>query len=207
MHAPVLPRRQPRQDRSRFTVEVMLDAATRVFDEGGYEAATTNLVAERAGVSVGSLYQYFPSKDALLTALHERHIEQVRTATMAILAQMRGAPPLPTFQRLAARLIELHRAHPTLQRLLHGERPWLERAPHDSAAAHQLRNAIVEWLQASGTPMARTDAATAGLAAVVLMRQAEALVHAAVLEPWSTTDEASAKAIGDALAGYVLLAR
>lgn len=56
------PRKRPRQERSRRTVEAILDAAARVFETVGPNAATTNAIAERAGVSVGSLYQYFPNK-------------------------------------------------------------------------------------------------------------------------------------------------
>ena len=76
MHdSPVSPRKSPRQERSRRTVERILDAAARIFQEQGYAAATTNDIADEADVSVGSLYQYFPNKDALLVALTKRHIE------------------------------------------------------------------------------------------------------------------------------------
>jgi AcrR family transcriptional regulator len=71
-----VPRRSPVQGRARETVERILDAAAHVFGERGY-AATTNDVAERAGVSIGSLYQYFRDKDALLVALHDRHLDQI----------------------------------------------------------------------------------------------------------------------------------
>jgi AcrR family transcriptional regulator len=69
-------RRRPVQARSQRTVEKILDAAAHIFGECGY-AGTTNHVAERAGISIGSLYQYFPNKDALLVALHDRHLNQV----------------------------------------------------------------------------------------------------------------------------------
>ncbi len=71
------PRKLPRQRRSAETVDRLLDAAARIFDERGYRATTTNHVAEAASVSIGSLYQYFPNKDALLVALAERHIDAV----------------------------------------------------------------------------------------------------------------------------------
>jgi AcrR family transcriptional regulator len=203
MRSPVHPRREPRQDRSRFTVEAILEAATRVFDASGYEG-TTNAVAERAGVSVGSLYQYFPSKDALLTALHERHVDQARAETLAVLAQMPAGQPVRMLEVLARRLIALHRLHPRLQLLLHEERRWLRPPSDESAANRALRGAVTDWLLASRTPVARADVATA---AVVLMRQAESLVHAAVLEPSGATDGEMGLAIGQALAGYVLLPR
>ncbi len=71
------PRKKPRQARSRSTVEAILTAAARVLVERGYAGMTTVTVAERAGVSVGSLYQYFPGKDALVAALFERHMDSV----------------------------------------------------------------------------------------------------------------------------------
>jgi AcrR family transcriptional regulator len=75
-------RKSPKQERSRRTVDRILDAAARIFHECGYPGATTNDIADEAGVSVGSLYQYFPNKDALLVALTRRHIEST-TASLA----------------------------------------------------------------------------------------------------------------------------
>jgi AcrR family transcriptional regulator len=67
--APLGPRKAPRQARSAATVAAILEAAARILDEAGLEAFNTNAVAARAGVSVGSLYQYFPGKAAVLAAL------------------------------------------------------------------------------------------------------------------------------------------
>lgn len=75
---PLKPRKRPVQTRSRLTVEAILDSAARVFAERGFAGGTTNHIAERAGVSVGSLYQYFPNKDAILMGLMERHLAQAR---------------------------------------------------------------------------------------------------------------------------------
>lgn len=71
------PRKRPAQQRARTTVEAILGAAIELFAARGYARTTTNAVAARAGISVGSLYQYFPNKDAILTALVERHMEAV----------------------------------------------------------------------------------------------------------------------------------
>lgn len=71
-------RREPRQERSRRQVTNILDAAAHVFAEVGYEAATTNAIAERAGASIGSLYQFFPNKAAIFQALTARHHAQLR---------------------------------------------------------------------------------------------------------------------------------
>lgn len=94
------PRKQPVQDRSRQTVERILQAAARIFDEEGYRRTTTNRVAEAAGVSIGSLYQYFPNKDALLVALAERHVEEATDAFAEHLAELdRDEPPLEAVVR------------------------------------------------------------------------------------------------------------
>ncbi|MFJ7280568.1 TetR/AcrR family transcriptional regulator [Kitasatospora sp. NPDC098663] len=69
------PRKQPRQVRAELTRQRVLDAAARVFAEYGYAAGTTNRIAERAGVSIGSLYQYYPNKDAILVELLTRHLD------------------------------------------------------------------------------------------------------------------------------------
>jgi AcrR family transcriptional regulator len=69
---PVKPRKTPLQSRSRATVDAVLSAAAQILEAQGVGALNTNAVAERAGVSIGSLYQYFSSKDAILVALIER---------------------------------------------------------------------------------------------------------------------------------------
>lgn len=73
----VSPRKLPGQERSRKTVDAILEATSRILVEEGYQAATTTRVAEIAGVSIGSLYQYFPSREALVAAIVDRHVAQI----------------------------------------------------------------------------------------------------------------------------------
>lgn len=70
------PRRKPRQVRAELTRERILNSAAHVFAEYGYAAGTTNRIAEHAHMSIGSLYQYFPNKDAILAELLVRHIDR-----------------------------------------------------------------------------------------------------------------------------------
>ena len=70
---PTMPRKSASQKRSRVTVETLLDATARVLTRQGYDRASTNRIAATAGVSVGSLYQYFPNKEALVASLVARH--------------------------------------------------------------------------------------------------------------------------------------
>ncbi|MFT3928598.1 MAG: TetR/AcrR family transcriptional regulator [Myxococcales bacterium] len=120
-------RRAPRQQRSRQTVEAVLDAVERVLKREGADAITTNRIAEAAGVSIGSVYQYFPDKRSIFTALHQRHVEQVSQAierTVAEHASTFGSgaqPPASTSLAdftcaLAKALMNVHDSDP----LLHG---------------------------------------------------------------------------------------
>lgn len=68
------PRKQPRQERSAATVEAVLRAATYILTRRGWAAFTTNEVAEKAGVNIASLYQYFPNKEAIIAELQRRHV-------------------------------------------------------------------------------------------------------------------------------------
>ena len=100
---PVTPRKEPRQPRARATVDAILLAAAHILKTEGFERATTNRIAERAGVSIGSLYQYFPNKQAVVAALRERHhdwfmgciaAEADRVASLPLRSAIRSAVEL-----------------------------------------------------------------------------------------------------------------
>jgi AcrR family transcriptional regulator len=118
---PSAPRKTPRQARSRATVAAVIEAAARVLATAGWAGFTTNRVAETAGVSIGSLYQYFPDKLALLDAVRRRHLDDCLAAL--------GEPPpagTPAAVFIAAwvdNLIAVHQRHPDLHRVLLDEAP------------------------------------------------------------------------------------
>lgn len=118
------PRKVPRQGRSRATVDRILLAAARIFDERGYHGTTTNHVAEAADVSIGSLYQYFPNKDALLVGLAERHVEEAAAALrLRLEALAAAAPPMPGVARSLVELaVELNDSS-ALHAVIHAEAP------------------------------------------------------------------------------------
>src|SRR5580698_2166450 len=86
-------RRAPKQARSEATVEAIIEAAAQVFERHGYAAGTTNRIAERAGVSIGSLYQYFPNKDAILVALSRRHLQEGMAQLLPHLQRLNEGEP------------------------------------------------------------------------------------------------------------------
>ena len=95
------PRKSPVQARSAASVDAILDATTQVLLSAGKERLTTTRVALRAGVSIGTLYQYFPNKSALLQAALKRHLDEVTQAIERVTHEQRGN----TLQNMATALI------------------------------------------------------------------------------------------------------
>lgn len=83
------PRKIPSQERSRKTVAAIYQAAAQVFSRHGYADTTTDQIAERAGVSIGTLYQYFPSKEAISLGLWEKHLKEIKDAAQKIFLDIR----------------------------------------------------------------------------------------------------------------------
>jgi len=108
-------RKEPRQARAQVTVEAILEAAARILDRQGWERFTTNAVAEAAGVSIGSLYQYSPNKLALVEAILRRHFD-------GVLSALRFADEhtsrVERIAGLISGMIAAHSVHPSLHRVL-----------------------------------------------------------------------------------------
>ncbi|SAH86500.1 TetR family transcriptional regulator [Bordetella ansorpii] len=122
---PLRPRKAPTQMRSLQTVAAIVEAAAQVLEAEGLEGFNTNAVARRAGVSIGSLYQYFPGKDALTVALIERETTSFYDDARGALAQRGGRAALEyligaavrqQLQRpMLARLLDVEEARPALR--------------------------------------------------------------------------------------------
>lgn len=102
------PRKLPKQGRARATCDAILEAAAHIIARGGLAAFNTNAVAERAGVSIGSLYQYFPNKDALMVALIQRQQQGQLDTLMAAAATIDPASDLQTVVRALVRAAMQH---------------------------------------------------------------------------------------------------
>ena len=112
------PRKRPRQERSEATVDAILEAAAQELASEGYEATSTNRIAKAAGTSVGSLYQYFPSKDAIAVELVRRYRED-RIAFVRSQLESVGEQPLESVVRaLFSSLLQADGIRPELYRVL-----------------------------------------------------------------------------------------
>lgn len=172
------PRRTPQQARSKATVDVILDATARVLTEVGYARASTNRIAETAGVSIGSLYQFFPSKESLVTTLRRRHAQQMRDMVRDMAASIVGRPLSEAVPLFVHAVVAAHLIDPDLHRVLDQEvpRPDLMDGREDIDA--DFRGMIKAVLTLHRQEVLPDDL---DLASLILMRMVDTLVHTAVL--------------------------
>lgn len=121
----VKPRKSALQERSRATVDALVEATARILVKEGFDKASTNRIAEVAGVSVGSLYQYFPSKEALVAAVIERHQQEIAQTVQGELADVLAQPVEKAVRQLVAVAVKAHRVNPRLHRVLAEQIPRL----------------------------------------------------------------------------------
>ena len=111
-------RKSPKQSRSKLTVDAILTATAHILTEEGYEATNTNRIAELAGISIGSLYQYFPNKEALITSLVSSHANEMAEMVESKLRYLSDTPISTVFGELIKACIEAHALNPRLHKVL-----------------------------------------------------------------------------------------
>jgi AcrR family transcriptional regulator len=170
-------RKLPQQSRSRATVRALLDACAQILVEAGYEAVTTTRVADRAGVSVGSLYQYYPGREALVAALIEEHAAQLLTE----LGKAFGPDmDLETgVRRFARSAVGAHRIDPALHKILTEQVPRVGRMAEAMNTSQRITEIVEGFLMDRRHEIAPD--VDIHLAALVLETAVEALAHKAVL--------------------------
>ena len=178
--SPTRPRKAARQERSQVTVDAILEAAARLFAEGGLDEVNTNRIAELAGVSVGSLYQYFPSKQAILGELIDRHSEQTMAALAAKLADFATRPIPDVLREIVEILLEADTIDLNLHRVFLDKLPDAGRIEQRHGEIRRMTAVVRERL----LEQRRGDLAVGDLdvAAVVLVHALEAVTNAVVFE-------------------------
>jgi AcrR family transcriptional regulator len=167
-------RRLPQQARSQQRVDLILDTAADLFAEVGYESMTTNSIAERAGISIGSLYRYFSDKDAILRALAKRHQEQVRRIfDQVFMGDLVYLPLDVLLDRLVDPFVELHTACPAYKQILLGSDVSTDIAAANEELDQEIVQRMAEVLRLAAP---NVDAERARLVATVCKAQVKALL-------------------------------
>jgi AcrR family transcriptional regulator len=168
---PTNPRKTPTQTRSRVTVEAILEAAAHILEKEGDKALTTNRVAERAGVSIGSLYQYYPNKQSLLVALHARHLDKIKASANAAIDEV-GGSLAEAVVRLVQTIVASHVGSDGLHRLVAEETP-------ESLAKTSTQELIRHLLE---TYRSILNVENLDLAAYMIGVTVKAVVHGALVD-------------------------
>jgi AcrR family transcriptional regulator len=190
------PRKKPAQERSRETVAALLTAAARILAEDGYERASVNRIAARAGVSVGSLYQYFPTKEALVAAVAQRLADEMLAVFQQGLAEAALRPFDECIRLVALQTVRAFRVNPRLRRVIVSELPesLLDSSDFDRGFTLGLE-AFLDHHRARVRP--RDHA----LAAAILKTAVEAAAKEASLR--GEPDEAVAEELAHLIVGYL----
>ncbi len=189
------PRKSASQERSRATVDALLEATTRILIKEGYDRTSTNRIAEVAGVSIGSLYQYFPSKEALVAAVIDRHTQSISEVTRNALVKAAALPIEAAAREFVSVAIDGHRVNPKLHGVLAEQIPHVGRLENIEANVREGYALVRGYLEAHRDEI---DVADLDLAAFVLVTVVEALTHAAVLRrPDILSDEKADRFVDD----------
>ncbi len=199
---PYFPRKTPKQARSRFLVDAIVSAAGRILPARPLEELTTHDVADAAGVSVGSVYQYFPSKEAIVGTLIEHRAKSDAEKMRALLEDARGRPLREIVQRMTEETVALHRvARPLYRAML----PLVARVRRHRLVRQHV--AMVREQVRRELELRRDEVRKADLDIPVFLagHAIEACVHAALDErPELLDDPAFARELADMVARYLL---
>lgn len=167
-------RHNPTQKRSRSRVASILQAAEMVFQEVGYEAATTNAIADRANIPIGSLYQYFRNKKAILDALSKQYGEELRELYNVTFQQPVTRDNIYELaDALLDDLTDFYRSHPAFQVVFYGSC----RADDLGAASDELHQMIINYVyQSLFRTAAKQDETHLMIVATILVKSARAVM-------------------------------
>jgi AcrR family transcriptional regulator len=180
------PRKEPRQARSHATVDAILTATARVLVKYGYDRASTNRVAEAAGVSVGSLYQYFPTKEALVAALIDRHMSEMTAMLETNIEVLRDAP-LPVATRALIKLmLKAHGQNPKLHKIFSEQVPRVGRMNRFYEIERQIGDRLRIYLEGHERELRIKNL---DLSLFIVVSVVEALTHMTVVDHPGRFDE------------------
>jgi AcrR family transcriptional regulator len=175
---PLARRKLPGQERSKETVEAILEATARILSRDGYDRTSTNKIADAAGVSIGSLYQYFPNKDALVGALLERYASRLIGLIETSAVELAAVPLEQATEVLVRAVFAFYRRAPRLHRVLFEQ---ITNAGNVERRNALLRHAHQLFLGYFERHRAELRVDNLDVATFAAMHAIEGIAHAAVL--------------------------
>lgn len=195
------PRKMPQQDRSRETVDALLEATSHVLIKEGYDKTSTNKIALKAGVSIGSLYQYFPNKESLVAELLERHYNEMSDLCREAMARFENAPLSTMIRETVKAMVALHAVNPKLHQVLQEQVPRVGKLKKLDELHSVVRDMVRDQLERRKDEVRVRDTE---LAAFLVVETVDSLLHA-TLEPrkedWSV--ESMVEEMTDLLLSYL----
>ena len=175
---PTNPRKTASQKRSQATVEALLHATARDLTRVGYDRASTNRIAATAGVSVGSLYQYFPNKEALVAALVARHNREMLDLLREALKEVASLDLATAIAKLVRAAVDAHRVDPALHRVFDEQVPRMGQLAKIEALQGETFQLVRHYLEERRDEIAVRDLDSA---TSILVTTVEALTHQFVI--------------------------
>jgi AcrR family transcriptional regulator len=188
------PRKHASQQRSRATVDALIEATARILVREGFDSASTNRIAEQAGVSVGSLYQYFPGKEALVAAVIERHKKDLMRVARGVLAEVEGLPLKQAVRKMITAAVKAHSHDPKLHRVLAEQMPRTGKLGNVDVFDPENYALFKRYLESRRAEIRAVDL---DLAAFVCVTSIESLTHTAVLHHSETFPEEAMRSLVD----------
>ncbi|MFI5307229.1 MAG: TetR/AcrR family transcriptional regulator [Polyangiales bacterium] len=195
------PRRRPRQARAQATVDAIVKATARVLIEEGYDRASTNRIALAAGVSIGSLYQYFPSKEALVAALVESHVQRMRESLSLSLREDLPVSLQDRARMLVRGMIAAYRVSPQLHHVLCQEVPKVGELTRVYGFEQHLADVCRRHLFSAQEPTGSTDV---DRSIFLLVHAVPSVIRAAIqADPQAQSDERLTDDLTDMIVRYL----
>jgi AcrR family transcriptional regulator len=171
------PRKLPRQERAKETVDSLLQATSKVLIRDGYDHASTNKIALKAGVSIGSLYQYFPNKQALVAELIDRHCEKMATVCREALRASADASLETAVHETVKAMVAAHSIDPKLHAVIKEQVPRVGKLQKLNELHDLMGELVKEQLLRRS---ARLRVPDVELAAFLVVEVVDGLIHAAI---------------------------
>lgn len=199
--APLAPRRRPRQSRAQVTCDAIITATAQILVRDGYDAASTNHVARVAGVSVGSVYQYFSSKEALVMAVMERYRAEGLTDLEEGMARLSGATLREALRLLIRQVLAKKAENPRLHQVLVEQLPRMRQLQQVDPYAVRMLRLVRDYLQSHAHEVRPRDL---DMAAFIIFNTVESLTHVALSSrPDYLTRESYVDELCELVLGYL----